>query len=238
MPITRRTFLVAPPAHRPNILLVMADDFGFACLSANGGTSYQAPHLDQMARSGLRFTHAFAQPLCAPTRLQLMTGQHNFRNYQSFGTMAPHEKTFGHLLQLAGYKTCIAGKWQFFSYDVQPSKHRATGKRPEQGGFDEFLLWHDALSEAHRPRRPGTKGRGTRPSCRAEASPLCASSKKSAQAAQARHQRARNAPLLPGRSESVVREFQKEPTGRAGSAPTGEERAPPAGPARVRCARG
>ena len=178
MPITRRTFLVAPPAHRPNILLVMADDFGFACLSANGGTSYQAPHLDQMARSGLRFTHAFAQPLCAPTRLQLMTGQHNFRNYQSFGTMAPHDKTFGHLLQRADYKTCIAGKWQFFSYDVQPSKYRATGKRPEQGGFDEFLLWHDALSEAHRPRRPGTKGRGTRPSCRAEASPSCASSKK------------------------------------------------------------
>ncbi len=71
-----------------------------------------------MARSGLRFTHAFAQPLCTPTRLQLMTGQPNFRHYQSFGTMAPHEKTFGHLLQRSGYKTCIAGKWQLFSYDV------------------------------------------------------------------------------------------------------------------------
>ena len=76
-----------------------------------------------------------------------MTGQHNFRNYKSFGVMDPNEKPFGHMLQRAGYKTCIAPKWQLFSYDVQPSKYRATGKRPEQGGFDEFLLWHDALSE-------------------------------------------------------------------------------------------
>jgi len=151
--MTRRAFLASAAAsvfaqqRRPNVLLIMADDFGYECMSGNGGTSYKTPVLDEMARTGVRFTHAFAQPLCTPTRLQLMTGQHNFRNYKSFGAMDPNEKTFGHMMQRAGYKTCIAGKWQLFSYDSKPSKYRGTGKRPEQGGFDEFMLWHDAYSE-------------------------------------------------------------------------------------------
>jgi arylsulfatase A len=151
--LTRRSFLatssgaLAQAPRRPNILLVMADDLGYECLSVNGGTSYQTPNLDAMARQGLRFNHAFAQPLCTPTRVQLMTGQYNFRNWQSFGTMAPDEKTFGHMMQRAGYKTAIAGKWQLFSYDAPPSKYRGIGKPPEKSGFDEFFLWHDAYSE-------------------------------------------------------------------------------------------
>jgi arylsulfatase A-like enzyme len=76
-----------------------------------------------------------------------MTGQLNFRNYKSFGAMDPNEKTFGHMMQQAGYQTCISGKWQLFSYDVKPSKYRGTGMRPEQSGFDEFFLWHDAYTE-------------------------------------------------------------------------------------------
>jgi arylsulfatase A-like enzyme len=153
MPLTRRALLTAPALvraqakRRPNVLLIMADDFGYECVGANGGVSYATPNLDRFAQSGIRFTHAYAQPLCTPTRIQLMTGQHNFRNYQSFGTMRPDEKTFGHMMQRAGYRTVIAGKWQLFSYDVAGSKYRGTGKRPEQGGFDEFLLWHDAQSE-------------------------------------------------------------------------------------------
>jgi arylsulfatase A-like enzyme len=152
MPISRRAFLAgAAPAlmaqGRPNVLLVMADDLGFECLSVNGGTSYRTPHLDAMAKSGVRFVNAFAQPLCTPTRLQLMTGQYNFRNWRSFGVMDPKEKTFGHMMQRAGYRTAMMGKWQLFSYDVAPSKYRGTGMRPAQAGFDEYLLWHDGLSE-------------------------------------------------------------------------------------------
>ncbi|MBM3785125.1 MAG: arylsulfatase [Acidobacteria bacterium] len=151
--LTRRAFVSATStallaqSQRPNVLYIMADDFGFECMSGNGGTSYKTPNLDAFARSGVRFTHAFAQPLCTPTRLQLMTGQLNFRNYKSFGTMDPKEKTFGHMMQRAGYKTFITGKWQLFSYDAPPSKYRGTGMRPEQSGFDEFVLWHDAYSE-------------------------------------------------------------------------------------------
>ena len=158
-PLSRRQFLntlVLPPAaavaqpvrpSRPNILLMMADDFGFECLGCNGGTSYRTPNLDRLAGTGVRFTHAYAQPLCTPTRVQLMTGQHNFRNWRGFGLMDPQEKTFGHMMQRAGYRTAIAGKWQFYSYEAKGSPRYCSGMKPEQGGFDEYLLWHDLLTE-------------------------------------------------------------------------------------------
>src|SRR4051812_41182755 len=95
---------------RPNILLILADDLGFECLRCNGGTSYRTPNLDQLAASGIRFTHAYAQPLCTPTRVQLMTGQYNFRNWVGFGLMNRNEKTFGHMMKKAGYRSAIAGK--------------------------------------------------------------------------------------------------------------------------------
>lgn len=154
--ISRRGFLsatamplagLAQSPARPNIIVIMADDLGYECLECNGGTSYKTPNLNQFAKTGVRFTHAYAQPLCTPTRVQLMTGQHNFRNWQSFGTMAPTEKTFGHMMQRAGYRTVMSGKWQFYSYEGSPSPRRATGMKPEQSGFDEYLLWHDLFTE-------------------------------------------------------------------------------------------
>jgi arylsulfatase A len=139
--------LAAQTARQPNILLILADDLGYECLRCNGGTSYRTPNLDKLASSGVRFTHAYAQPLCTPTRVQLMTGQHNFRNWRAFGLMDPREKTFGHMMQAAGYRTAIAGKWQFYSYEGEPSPRRAKGMLPEQSGFDEYLLWHDKYTE-------------------------------------------------------------------------------------------
>ena len=79
-------------AEKPNILLIMADDIGIEGLSCYGGTSYQTPRLDQLAKGGIRFTHAYSQPLCTPTRVQIMTGKYNHRNWLYFGILEPREK--------------------------------------------------------------------------------------------------------------------------------------------------
>jgi arylsulfatase A len=120
---------------RPNILLILADDLGYECLGVNGGESYKTPNLDRLAETGMRFDHAYAQPLCTPTRVQLMTGQSNARNYIGFGKLDPKSPTFANILQKAGYKTAVAGKWQL-------------GKNPDlprKAGFDEHLLWQHTL---------------------------------------------------------------------------------------------
>jgi hypothetical protein len=91
---------------QPNVILIMVDDFGYECVTANGGESYQTPNLDKLAASGVRFENCHAQPLCTPTRVQLMTGRYNVRNYLNFGTLRREETTFGHIMKNAGYATC------------------------------------------------------------------------------------------------------------------------------------
>src|SRR5829696_5809557 len=74
-------------AARPNIILILADDQGYETIGANGGTSYKTPNIDRLALNGMRFENAYAHPLCTPSRVALMTGQYNFRNYTSFGEL-------------------------------------------------------------------------------------------------------------------------------------------------------
>src|SRR5687767_7307886 len=81
---------------KPNIVLIMADDFGYECVTANGGESYKTPHLDRLAATGIRFENCYVQPLCTPTRVELMTGQYNVRNYVDFGTLDRKQTTFAH----------------------------------------------------------------------------------------------------------------------------------------------
>jgi arylsulfatase A len=123
--------LGAAESPRPNIILMMADDFGFECVRANGGESYQTPNLDRLAAAGIRFEHCHVQPLCTPTRVQLMTGKYNVRNYLNFGTLVRTETTFAHLLKKAGYATGICGKWQLGQEQ----------DAPRHFGFDESCLW-------------------------------------------------------------------------------------------------
>jgi arylsulfatase A len=131
-------------AASPNVILIMADDFGYECVTANGGTSYQTPHLDRLAEGGARFTQCHSQPLCTPTRVQLMTGYFNVRNYSRFGVLPRTETTFGHLFQKAGYATAICGKWQLGS---EPDA-------PQHFGFQEAYLWQ----HTRRPPRYANPG--------------------------------------------------------------------------------
>ncbi len=129
-----------PTGNRPNVILIMADDMGMECLGANGALSYQTPVLDDLAARGVHFLRCHSQPVCTPSRVKIMTGQYNYRNYVDFGFMDPEEHTFGHLMKRAGYKTCVAGKWQ-----LNGAREKEEGyddrDRPHQFGFDEYCLW-------------------------------------------------------------------------------------------------
>jgi arylsulfatase A len=138
------TGLVAAAEPRPNIVVIMADDFGYECVRANGGESYQTPRLDELAATGVRFEHCHVQPLCTPTRVQLMTGLYNVRNYLRFGVLPESEVTFGQLLRDAGYATAICGKWQL-GRDPQ---------LPQRFGFEESFLWQ----HTRRPPRYANPG--------------------------------------------------------------------------------
>jgi arylsulfatase A len=118
-------------ASRPNVILIMADDLGYETLGCYGSASYRTPRLDRLASEGLLFSHAYAQPLCTPSRLQIMTGKYNVRNYTQFGDMLPKEKTIGNHLRDRGYSTAIAGKWQL-------GGDRTT---IAEFGFDRYCLW-------------------------------------------------------------------------------------------------
>ena len=127
---------VGHAAAPPNIVLIMADDMGYECVSANGSTTYSTPHLDRLAADGMRFRHAHSQPICTPSRVQIMTGIYNERNYIRFGILDPQATTFGHLLRKAGYATCVAGKWQLEG-GVQAPDRFGVGRRETQTWGEE-----------------------------------------------------------------------------------------------------
>ena len=131
---------------RPNVVLFLVDDLGYEALGAYGGVSYETPALDRLAASGVRFTHAYATPLCAPSRLQLMTGRYTHRNYTEWGVLPKGEITFANLLRDAGYATYVAGKWQLWGHtliwDPDGPCCPQQGQTPTDAGFDEYLPWY------------------------------------------------------------------------------------------------
>ena len=129
-----------PVKRQPNIVLIMADDVSWEAFGCYGAEDYKTPHLDQMAKQGMRFAHCYSTPICTTSRVKIMTGKYNFRNYTHFGYLNPKEKTFGHMLKKAGYATAIAGKWQLNGlYNQLPGHDDAS--RPVKAGFDEYMLW-------------------------------------------------------------------------------------------------
>ncbi|MEQ9286098.1 MAG: sulfatase-like hydrolase/transferase [Cyclobacteriaceae bacterium] len=128
--------------NKPNIILIMADDLGRETIGTYGGESYQTPNLDKLAAEGMQFQNCYSTPLCTPSRVQVMTGKYNFRNYVGFGLLDSKERTFGHAMQDAGYKTCITGKWQLYGNKRQQQLAGGrTGSLPVQAGFDTYRLW-------------------------------------------------------------------------------------------------
>ncbi|RRQ48038.1 N-acetylgalactosamine 6-sulfate sulfatase [Maribacter algicola] len=119
---------------RPNVILIMADDQGWGDLSFHGNTNLNTPNIDAIARNGVSFTNFFVQPVCSPTRAELLTGKY-FTRLGVHDTSAGGERmdigvpTIADILKNYGYKTAAFGKWH---NGMQPPYH------PNARGFDEF----------------------------------------------------------------------------------------------------
>ena len=126
----------------PNILFILADDVGQEVLGCYGGESYETPHLDRLSATGVRFTNCYSMPLCSPSRTCLLTGRYPFRSGthvpEAWGSIPAGETTFGHLLQSAGYKVGLSGKWQMNLLKKNP-------RFPIEMGFNEYFAhaWHE-----------------------------------------------------------------------------------------------
>lgn len=138
--------IVATPtfaADPPNLIWIMADDLGYGELGCYGQQVISTPHLDRMAGEGMRFTNFYAgATVCAPSRSVLMTGQHHghTRVRGNAGRMnpvaqalLPEDTTVAKVLQQAGYRTTLIGKWGLGDIGA------ASSGLPRKQGFDEFF---------------------------------------------------------------------------------------------------
>ena len=136
---------------KPNIIYILADDLGYGDLSCYGQQNFQTPHLDNLARQGMKFTqHYSGSTVCAPSRSCLMTGLHTGhtpirgnKEQEIEGQMSlpASSLTLAELLKNAGYKTGAFGKWGlgFIGHEGDPNKQ----------GFDEFY-GYNCQRMAHR----------------------------------------------------------------------------------------
>jgi arylsulfatase A-like enzyme len=124
-----------PPATRPNIIYIMADDLGYGDLGSYGQQKIKTPHLDQLAAEGLKFTQFYAgSTVCAPSRAALMTGLHTGHTYiRGNGEipLRPQDTILPGYLQQAGYTTGMFGKWGLGDMNT-------TGM-PDLKGWSEFV---------------------------------------------------------------------------------------------------
>jgi arylsulfatase A-like enzyme len=141
--ITRRGFLGSVPAlpalaqtgKRPNIVFVFSDDHAYQAISAYDGRLNRTPHIDRIAREGVRFDNALVtNSICAPSRAVVLTGKYShlngvIDNRQSFNGA---QQTFPKLLRAAGYQTALFGKWHLQS---QPTGFDAWEILPGQGSY-------------------------------------------------------------------------------------------------------
>ena len=123
-------------ARKPNIVFIMADDLGYGHLGCYGQKHIKTPHIDRMAKEGVRFTQCYAgSAVCAPSRSVLMTGLHAghtpIRANGGGQALLPEDVTVAEVLKAAGYATGTFGKWGLGDWGT-------TGV-PSKQGFDEYF---------------------------------------------------------------------------------------------------
>src|SRR5689334_14331184 len=129
--------LPAAEPRKPNILVFLSDDVGWAEYGFQGGKDIPTPNIDSIAKNGVRFTQGYVSgPYCSPTRAGFMTGRYQTRFGHEFNSVAAQmgldekETTIGDRLKSLGYATCTVGKWQLGGKEQY---------RPTKRGFDEFF---------------------------------------------------------------------------------------------------
>ncbi len=142
---------VADESRRPNVVVILADDLGRELLSSYGGESYETPTLDRFAQQGMQFNTCYATPMCAPSRVELLTGRYSFRNYTAWEEFDTSQKTVAQLLKDGGYATAMAGKWHPFGHwDKAPLP-------PRLAGFDEFCSYDSRAMGEQAKRGQGNR---------------------------------------------------------------------------------
>ena len=120
-------------ANRPNVILILSDDVGLGDIGCCGGP-FKTPHIDALAKSGVRFSQCYSAPLCGPSRCELLTGRYPFRtglidNHSNQAIQPEKEVMIPTVLKKAGYVTASVGKWGQMSFG------------PGEWGFDEYLVF-------------------------------------------------------------------------------------------------
>lgn len=138
MPLLMAVSVSAATSAQPNIVIIVADDLGYADVGFNSAKDIRTPHLDELANAGMRFMSLYSQQMCTPTRAALMTGRYPMRYGlqtfvitpgQTYG-LKTDEVTMANVLSDAGYDTYAVGKWHLGHADEK--------FWPQNRGFDYF----------------------------------------------------------------------------------------------------
>ena len=136
-------------AERPNIVLIMCDDMGWSDIGCYGG-EVQTPNLDRLAAAGMRFTQFYNNAKCTTTRASLVTGLYP---RPKGGLLKTNMVTIGEVLQSAGYRTVLCGKWHLGHSKTTHPYHR---------GFEEYYGLLDGCCNYFDPSRPDPPYKGGR----------------------------------------------------------------------------
>lgn len=144
-----------PDDLRPNVVVLLADDLGYADVGCYGGP-VQTPNIDSLAKDGVRFQQFYSGcAVCSPSRATLMTGRHHIRagvySWISDENQRSHlllrEQTLAEILKRQGYATAHVGKWHLGLPTEKFDK-----PTPDQHGFDHwFATWNNASPSHHNP---------------------------------------------------------------------------------------